>query len=309
MGKKSIIFSVDNRLDLRNEIVSYVRGRLKAIHKGSMDNRIFKDGEVNVNFNESVRGRRVYLLTSPNTPIEREKLMFTIDAAKRASAKEIVLILPYMPYARQDKMDQPRGAIGARVLSGVWEFLGCDKVITLELHAEQIQGFFKIPVTHIKGKYLFADYITQKVREYGGDVVLAAADAGGGKRLEKMESLVHKRYGIELPLVFAHKTRVEDNKVDKMVIIGDVKGKYVIFLDDMLDTGGTLCAAAGGVMEEGALGCEGIVTHVLASGDAVENIENSPLNTLMGSNSLIIPIHNKFKQLSAAAEIGKAIIA
>ena len=194
-------------------------------------------------------------------------------------------------------------------MRGVWEFLGCDKVITLELHAEQIQGFFKIPVTHIKGKYLFADYVANKAREYGGDVVLASADAGGGKRLEKMVELVHKRHGIGIPFVFAHKTRVEDNKVEKMVVIGDVKGKYVIFLDDMLDTGGTLCAAAGGVMESGALGCEGIVTHVLASGDAVSNIENSPLNTLMGSNSLIIPTHPKFTQISAASEIGKAIIA
>jgi len=306
---KSIIFSVDDRLDLRDEIVSYVRGRLKDLDKGTMRNRTFKDGEVNVNYQESIRGRRVYLLTSPNTAVKREKLIFAIDAARRASAKEIILILPYMPYARQDKMDQPRGAIGARVLSSVWEFLGCDKVITLELHAEQIQGFFQIPVTHIKGKYLFADYVAEKAHEYGGDVVLAAADAGGGKRLEKMTELVHKRHGIDLPLVFAHKTRIEDNKVDKMRIIGEVNGKYVIFLDDMLDTGGTLCAAAGGVMDEGAIGCEGIVTHVLASGNAVESIENSDLNTLMGSNSLVIPTHDKFKQLSVAGEIGKAIIA
>jgi len=309
MGKKSIIFSVDDRLDLRDEVVAYIRSRLKHIHKGTMKNREFKDGEVNVDFQDTIRGRRVYLLSSPNTATEREKLMFAIDAAKRASAKEVVLILPFFPYARQDKMDQPRGAIGAKVLSGIWEYLGCDKVITLELHAEQIQGFFQIPVTHIKGKYLFANYVADKAREYGGDVVLAAADAGGGKRLEKMASLVHKRHGIDLPLVFAHKTRIEDNKVDKMRIIGEVENKYVIFLDDMLDTGGTLCAAASGVMDEGALGCEGIVTHVLASGNAVENIENSDLKTLMGSNSLIIPTHEKFTQLSAAGEIGKAIIA
>jgi len=274
-----------------------------------MNNRVFKDGEVNVNFQDSIRGRRVYLLTSPNTAVNRETLMFAIDAARRASAKEIILILPFMPYTRQDKMDQPRGAIGAKVFSGIWEFLGCNKVITLELHADQIQGFFNIPVTHIKGKYLFANYIADKAREHGGDVALAAADAGGGKRLEKMAALVHKRHGLDIPIVFAHKTRIEDNKVDKMRIIGVVKNKYVIFLDDMLDTGGTLCAAAGGVMSEGALGCEGIVTHVLASGDAVSNIESSDLESLLGSNSLIIPTHEKFKELSVADEIGKAIIA
>ena len=205
-------------------------------------------------------------------------------------------------------MDQPRGAIGAKVWADIYEMLGADKVITLELHAEQIQGFFSIPVTHIKGKYLFADYVADKVKEHG-NVALAAADAGGGKRLEKMAELVHKRHGLDLPMVFAHKTRIEDNAVEKMRVIGDVSGKYVIFLDDMLDTGGTLCAAADAVMNEGATGCEGIVTHVVASGDAIANIEGSRLNTLLGSNSLIIPKHAKFSELSIAAEIGKAIIA
>lgn len=204
MGKKSIIFSVDDRLDLRDEVVAYVRSRLKKLHKGSMNNRVFKDGEVNVDFQDTVRGRRVYLLTSPNSAVERGKLVFAIDAARRASAKEIILILPYMPYSRQDKMDQPRGSIGATVWADIYQMLGCSKVITVELHAEQIQGFFTIPVTNIKGKYLFVDYVADKVREYDGKVVLASADAGGGKRLAE---LLHKRHGIDLPLVFAHKDR------------------------------------------------------------------------------------------------------
>jgi len=237
------------------------------------------------------------------------KLIFAIDAARRASAKEIIPIITYFPYARQDKRDQSRGSINAKVLASIYEERGASKVITMELHADQIEGFFEIPVSNIKGKYLFADYVAEKAREHGGDVVLASADAGGGKRLEKMASLVHKRHGIDLPLVFAHKTRIEDNKVDKIRIIGEVKGKYVIFLDDMLDTGGTLCAAATGVMTEGAIGCEGIVTHLLGSGDAVKNIEKSPLNVMLGSDSLVIPVHEKFVEISAGSEIGKAIIA
>ena len=305
----SIIFSVDDRLDLRDEIVSYVRGRLKDLDKGMMRNRTFKDGEVNVDYQESIRGRRVYLLSSPNTATNRETLMFAIDAARRASAKEIILILPYMPYTRQDKKDQNRGAIGAKVFATTLEMLGATNIITLELHADQIEGFFDIPVTHIKGKYLFADYVADKARLHKGNVVLACADAGGGKRLEKMAELVFKRHKIDLPLVFAHKTKIKDNAVETMRIIGDVAGQHVIFLDDMLDTGGTLCAAAEGVMADNAISCEAIVSHVIASGDAVSNIENSPLETLMGSNSLVIPVHDKFKQLSVAAEIGKAIIA
>ena len=309
MDNSSIIFSVDGRLDLRDDIVAYIRRRLKNIEKGAMTNRKFKDGEVNVNFNDTIRGKRVYLLTSPNDSDEILKLIFAIDAAKRASAKEIIPILPYFPYARQDKKDQARGAIGAKVLASIFEERGATKIITLELHADQIEGFFDISVTHIKGKYLFADYVAEKAREHSGKVVLASADAGGGKRLEKMAELVFKRHKIDIPLVFAHKTKIEDNKVETMRIIGDVKGQHVIFLDDMLDTGGTLCAAAGGVMDDGATSCEAIVIHVVASGDAVSNIENSALDRLMGSNSLKIPTHEKFVQTSVSDEIGKAIIA
>lgn len=305
----SIIFSVDGNTKLRDEVVDYVRGRLKDIEKGSMTNRTFKDGEVNVDFNNTIRGKRVYLLTSPNSSDELFKLLFAIDAAKRASAKEIVPIIPYFPYARQDKKDQHRGAIGAKVLASFIENRGATKVFAIELHSDQIVGFFDIATTNIQGRYILSDYIANKAREHNNDIVLASADAGGGKRLEKMAARLLKKYDIDVPLVFAHKTRVKDNEVAEMRIIGDVEGKHVIFLDDMLDTGGTLCAAANAVMEHGAKSTEGVVVHVVASGNAVDNIENSALESLTGTNTLPIPDHSKFNTISVAPEIGKAIIA
>jgi len=309
MDNKSIIFSVDGNLALRDEVVNFIRTNLKEIDKGQMNNRVFKDGEVNVDFADTVRGKRVYLLSSPNTAEEREKLEFAIDAARRASAKEVIPILPYFPYARQDKKDQHRGAIGAKVFARILEMVGATKVITLELHAEQIEGFFEIPVTNIKGQYLFTNYIGDIAKEHKGNIVLASADAGGGKRLEKMAGSLLRNHKIDIPLVFAHKTRVKDNEVAEMRIIGDVEGMYVIFLDDLLDTGGTLCKAAEAVMANGAIGCEGIVTHIVGSGNAVENIAKSPLKLIMGSTSLVAPDHVKFKTLTIAEEIAKVIIA
>jgi ribose-phosphate pyrophosphokinase len=305
----SIIFSVDGRTDLLKEIVDFTgNGFTEPISLGEMNNRKFSDGELNVDFNKSIRGKKVYLLTTPINSDEILKLEFAIDAARRASAHEIIPILPYMPYSRQDKRDQNRGSIGAKVLAKKLEMLGATGIITMELHADQIEGFFDIPVTNIKGQYLFTEFIYNEHLRLG-DVVLAATDAGGGKRVVKMQNRIRDKYGVSLPFVFAHKNRVEDNKVDEVIIIGDVKDKNVILLDDMCDTAGTLCANADKMIELGAKNVSAVTTHLILSGKAIDNIEKSSLSYVMGSNSLNVPKHEKLRTISVASEIGKAILA
>lgn len=287
---KSIIFSVDGRTDLLDDVAK----QLMAIEKldkptivGNTHVQVFSDGEVCVDFETSVRGKRVYILCSPNDSDKVLQLNFAIDAAKRAAAKEIIPIIPYFPYARQDKKDQTRGPIGAKVMAEMLENRGATQIITFDLHADQIQGFFNIPVMHMEGKYVFDDYI-KKVCDNEGDVILCSPDAGAAKRTSHYVKRM-KKYNIDLDMVLINKTRVEANKVDSMVLIGDVKGKNVIIIDDMCDTGGTLCKAAEYLIAEGAKTVRAVVTHGVLSGPAFERIANSKLHNFVCSDTLPIP--------------------
>jgi len=287
----SIIFSVDGREDLleniSKELWDLTQHDSHKVEIGVTNAQKFSDGEVCVDFNDSVRGKRVYLLCSPNDSDKILQLNFAIDAAKRAAAKEIIPIIPYFPYARQDKKDQTRGPIGAKVMAEMLENRGATQVITFDLHADQIQGFFNIPVTHMEGKYVFDEYI-KKVCVNDGDVILCSPDAGAAKRTSHYVKRM-KKYDIELDMVLINKTRVEANKVDSMVLIGDVKGKNVIIIDDMCDTGGTLCKAAEYLIEEGAKTVRAVVTHGVLSGPAFERIANSKLHNFVCSDTLPIP--------------------
>jgi len=283
--KQSLLFCLDGREDLAKDIIASANkfSKTNQTEMGYLRNQKFSDGELCVDFTDSVRGKRVYLLSSPNTSDEILKLVLAIDAAKRASASEIIPILPYFPYARQDKKDQSRGPIGAKVMAEMIEQRGATSVITFDLHADQIQGFFNIPVTHLEGKTVFDKYISIIANE---NTILCGPDAGSGKRVKRMKDQLSKYHELNLNYVMLDKTRKQANVIDEMVIIGDVKGKDVIILDDMVDTAGTLCKAAEVILEAGAKSVRAIIAHGVLSGPAFERIGESVLTELIISDSL-----------------------
>ena len=329
----TILFSLDGRYDLANKIVKYVQNlpiptefsKDGGFEMGLLRTQKFSDGELCVDFNDSVRGKRIYILSSPNNSDEIMKLNLAIDAAKRGAAKEIIAILPYFPYARQDKKDQSRGPIGAKVIAEMLEQRGATSVITYDLHADQIQGFFNIPLTHSEGKHVFDDYIAAISNK---DTILCGPDAGSGKRVKRMQTQLAKHHKLTLNYVMMDKTRKEANTIDEMVIIGDVKGKEVIILDDMIDTAGTLCKAAEVLMSAGAKSVRAVISHGVLSGPAVERIGQSKLTELIISDSLekpsatdlcykdyseekchhIMDGDKKIKVISVAEQIGFAIV-
>ena len=284
---ESIIFSLDGRIELLEEVRKQCIIKDMDIPFGDINNQIFSDGEISVDYKTSVRGKRVYLLTSPSSSDYIMQLNIAIDAAKRAAAKEIIPILPYFPYARQDKKDQARGAIGAKVIAEMLENRGATHVITFDLHADQIQGFFNIPVTHMEGKFLFDRWVAHLYNEEHGDsLVLCSPDAGGTKRVKSVRDRVRDKYDIDLPIIMIDKTRKKANEIDDMVVIGEVKSKYIVIIDDMCDTAGTLCKAANTLVEMGALGVTAIVTHGIFSGPALGRIGESKIEKVVTSDSL-----------------------
>lgn len=314
----SILFAIDNHVELAENII------LKCNDKGDLNLKLgeqneeaFSDGELCVDFKSSVRGKRVYLLSSPHSSDEIIKLELAIDAAKRSGAKEIIPVLPYFPYARQDKKDQVRGPIGAKLMALKLEAIGSTAIITYDLHADQIQGFFEIPVTHIDGKNVFDEHIQYILTP---NTVFCGPDAGSGKRVKRVKTQIQDRFGINIPIVMMDKTRKEANKIDEMVIIGDVTGKDVIILDDMVDTAGTLCKAADVLLESGAKSVRAIISHPVLSGKAYANIAKSNLTQLVVSDSLSLKdtaictadeakAFDKIKVISVADQIAMAIFA
>jgi ribose-phosphate pyrophosphokinase len=307
--KDTLIFCLDGRTDLIKQVIAEVTeltSDIKEVINGKLRTQKFSDGELCVDFTDSVRGKRVYLLTSPNNSDEIMKLNLAIDAAKRGAASEIIPILPYFPYARQDKKDQLRGPIGAKVIAEMLEQRGATSVITYDLHADQIQGFFNIPITHIEGKHVFDDYIASITNE---DTILCGPDAGSGKRVKRMKDQLMKKHNINLNYVMLDKTRKEANVIDEMVIIGDVTGKDVIILDDMVDTAGTLCKAAEVIMDAGANSVRAIISHGVLSGPAYDRINESVLTELVISDSLSSSKFDKIRVISVAEEIAFAMAA
>ena len=312
----SVLVALDGREDLANSVIDFINNNSKIKEKVKLDiinSQKFSDGELCVDFESSIRGKRVYILSSPNNSDEIIKLNLAIDAAKRAAAREIIPILPYFPYARQDKKDQSRGPIGAKVMVEMIEHRGATGVITFDLHADQIQGFFNIPVTHLEGKNVFDSYIASI---YDEDTILCGPDAGSGKRVKRMKDQLANYHDISINYVMLDKTRKQANVIDDMVIIGDVAGKNVIILDDMVDTAGTLCKAAEVIMEAGAKSVRAIISHGICSGPALARIENSVLTELVISDSLRKPTdyngifgNDKLNVISMAKQISLAVSA
>lgn len=243
----------------------------------------FSDGEFQPSFEETVRGQDVFLVQSTMTPTENLfELLLMIDAAKRASARKIIAVVPYFGFARQDRKDKPRVAIGAKLIANMFAAAGVSRVITMDLHADQIQGFFEVPVDHLYASTLFYKEI-EKLDN--GNLIVAAPDAGGAKRANSYAKKM------DTGLAMCHKQRRVANEVTEMTVIGDVRGKDVILIDDMCDTAGTLTKAADLFLEQGALSVRAFCTHAVLSGPAYERIEKSGLTELVVTDT--IPLKQK----------------
>ncbi len=253
----------------------------------------FSDGEFATMYEETIRGSHVFIVQSTFPPADNLfELLMLIDAAKRASAYKIIAVLPYFGFARQDRKDQPRVSIGAKLVADMLTTAGVDRVITMDLHADQIQGFFNLPVDHLYASSIFVPFIKQLNLD---DLVIASPDVGGTKRANTYAKF------LQTPMVICHKHRAKANVIDEMRVIGDVKGKNVVLLDDMVDTAGTLSKAADMMMEQGAKSVRAFASHAVLSGKAYENIENSSLIELVVTDSIPLKRESpKIKVLSVA---------
>ena len=263
----------------------------------------FSDGEFQPSFEESIRGSRIFLIgsTQPSSDNLME-LLLMIDAAKRASARHITAVMPYFGWARQDRKDKPRVPIGAKLIAKLLETAGATRIITMDLHADQIQGFFEKPVDHLYASTIFIPYLESLKLD---NLTIASPDMGGSKR-----AYAYSKF-LKSDVVICYKQRKKANIISHMELIGNVEGKNVVLVDDMVDTAGTLTTAADLMMERGAISVRAICTHPLLSGKAYERIENSKLKELIISDS--IPVKNnskKIKVLSTAnlfAEVMKNV--
>ncbi len=262
----------------------------------------FSDGEFSPSIEETVRGKDVIIVQSTFPPADNlMELLLLIDAAKRASAKRIIAIMPYFGFARQDRKDKPRVPIGAKLVANLLTAAGVNRVITMDLHAEQIQGFFEVPVDHLYASTLFVPMLQELNID---NLVIAAPDTGGTKRANAYAKLL----GCDLAICY--KQRKVANQIESMTVIGDVKGKNVVIVDDMIDTAGTLCKAAEMMLENGALSVRAICTHAVLSGQAYERIEKSQLTEVIVSDS--IPLKDgveksKIKVISTAQLFGDVL--
>ena len=254
---------------------------------GQVNTSTFSDGEFQTSFEESVRGARVFLIGSTHPgPRNLMELLLMIDGAKRASARHITAVMPYFGWARQDRKDKPRVPIAAKLVAKMLETAGATRIITMDLHADQIQGFFEKPVDHLFASTIFLPY----VQSLGLDnLTIASPDMGGSKRAYAYSK------ALESDVVISYKQREKANQVTYMELIGEVAGKNVILVDDMVDTAGTLTKAADLMMERGALSVRAICTHPVLSGDAYDRIEKSQLQELIVTDS--IPLRQECKKI------------
>lgn len=267
---------------------------------GKIDVLQFSDGEFQPEIKESVRGSFVFIIQSTASPADNlMELLMMIDAAKRASADYIVAVIPYFGYARQDRKDRPRVGIAAKLVANLLTAAGANRVMTMDLHAGQIQGFFDIPLDHLNGSAIFLPYIQ---KQKWNNLCFASPDVGSVKRAR-----IYAQY-FNADMVICDKYRKRANEVAEMTLIGNVEGKDVVLVDDMIDTGGTLCNASNLLMEKGATSVRAICTHPVLSGKAYENIEKSALQELIVTNTLPLKQESKkIKALSVAKLFAQAI--
>jgi len=295
-----IIFAGNSNPDLAKKISDYLNVPL-----GGEKVKRFSDGEIQIEIDENVRSRHVFVIQSTCCPVNDNlvELLLMIDAFKRASAASITAVLPYYGYARQDKKVAPRVPISAKLVADMLTVAGATRIITMDLHAGQIQGFFNIPVDNLFAAAVLIDYIR---KNFNNDLVIVSPDAGGVERARAFA----KRLDANLAII--DKRRDAPNKAKAMAVIGDVAEKVVVILDDMVDTAGTLIEAADAIMRKGARAVHACCAHPVLSGPSIERIESSPLKTLVVTDT--IPLRkdakacNKIKVLTISKLIGEAII-
>jgi len=294
-----LLFTGNANPELAGEIAGHLDMQL-----GNCMVKQFQDGEIYLQIQENVRGGDVFVIQPTCTPVERNlmELLLMIDALKRASAERITAVLPYYGYARQDRKDKPRVPISARLIAALLETAGADRVLTLDLHAAQIQGFFDIPVDHLFASPVMIDYFR---RNPTSNIAVVSPDAGGVERARAFA----KR--LNAPLAIIDKRREEANIAEVMNVVGEVKGRHCLLVDDLIDTAGTLVKGAEALLEKGAIGVSACATHAVLSGSAVSRIEESSLQEVVVTNS--IPLSeagrksSKIKQLSIASLMADAI--
>lgn len=263
----------------------------------------FSEGEIRVKINEDVRGRDVFIVqpTCPPTNNNLMELLIMMDAVKRASARRITAVIPYFGYARQDRKDQPRVPISAKLVANLLESAGADRILTMDLHASQIQGFFDVPMDHLFAVNTVVDYFTKKKIK---NLVIASPDVGG----IKMARAYAKRMNAHLAIV--DKRRIDDQHTETMSILGEVKGKNIVIVDDLVATASSICEAALALKKAGALKIFAAVTHPILSGPAIERIKKSPIEEFIISDSISLEASKKdpvFRVLSVAPLLGEAI--
>ena len=273
MVPKAKIFSTRTSQEIAARIAdSY------GLSLGKVEILEFSDGEFQPSFEETVRGGRVFLVGSTMQPTQNlMELLLMIDAAKRASAKHITVVMPYFGWARQDRKDKPRVPIGAKMVANLLTAAGATRIMTMDLHADQIQGFFEVPVDHVFASSIFVPHIKEQNLD---NLTIASPDMGGSKRANNYAKWLTSE------MVICYKQRKKANVIDKMTVIGDVEGRNVVLIDDMVDTAGTLTKAADMLMQKGALSVQAYCTHGVLSGKAIERIENSQLTRLVITDTI-----------------------
>jgi ribose-phosphate pyrophosphokinase len=294
------VFSLNSNLPLAREIAKVI-----GVELGKCSVMRFSDGEIQINIEESIRGCDVYVIQSTSLPVNENymELLIMIDALKRASAKTINIVMPYYGYARQDRKARAREPITAKLIANLLETAGATRVLCLDLHAPQIQGFFDIPIDHLMGVPILADYF--KSKELNGDIVIVSPDHGGVTRARKMAER------LKAPIAIIDKRRPRPNVAEVMNIVGNIEGKVAILIDDIIDTAGTITLAANALVENGASEVYACCTHPVLSGPAIERIQNSKIKELVVTNSIALPEEKKTDKiinLSVAPLIGEAII-
>ncbi|WP_419882617.1 ribose-phosphate diphosphokinase [Peribacillus sp. B-H-3] len=293
------VFSLNSNHGLAHEIAKAI-----GVELGKCSVTHFSDGEVQINIEESIRGCDVFVIQSTSQPVNEHlmELLIMIDALKRASAKTINIVMPYYGYARQDRKARAREPITAKLVANLLETAGADRVITLDLHAPQIQGFFDILIDHLMGVPILADYFREKNLQ---DIVIVSPDHGGVTRARKMADR------LKAPIAIIDKRRPRPNVAEVMNIVGNIEGKTAILIDDIIDTAGTITLAANALMENGATEVYACCTHPVLSGPAIERIQNSTIKELVVTNTISLPEEKKIDkivELSVATLIGEAII-
>lgn len=293
------LFALNSNMKLAEEIAQVI-----GVQLGKCSVSRFSDGEIQINIEESIRGGDVFVIQSTSAPVNEHlmELLIMIDALKRASAKTISIVMPYYGYARQDRKARSREPITAKLVANLLETAGASRVITLDLHAPQIQGFFDIPIDHLMGVPILADYFKNKNLQ---DIVIVSPDHGGVTRARRLADR------LKAPIAIIDKRRPKPNVAEVMNIVGQVEGKTAILIDDIIDTAGTITLAANALVENGAADVYACCTHPVLSGPAIERIQNSKIKELVVTNSIALPEEKKIDkivELSVAPLIAEAII-